>query len=109
MAPEHLHSAVKLAVLDALRSPDVQLALAAVSRDAAKAALRDQLLQFGIDTDKPQQTHEDLAALARWVDMWANVKSTLLKSVVGAVVAGFIALIVIGTQDWIWQVVKSKH
>lgn len=106
---QSLHDAMRLAVLDALRSEEVRLVLTAVSTTAAKTALRDELLKVGIDTEKPAQLHSDLTALRSWVSMWKSARGAIVKSVAGSLALGLIALVVLGAQDWILKLVKLKN
>lgn len=102
--PTSLHDAVRLAVLDGIKSPEVQAALAA----ASKVALRDELLKLGIDTNKPAQFYSDLNALRNWVSMWRTARGAIIKTAAGTLVAGLLALIWLGTQDWILKLVKVR-
>ncbi len=79
-----------------------------VTHDEAEAiaqrAIEGFVLRLGVDKNDPhalQRLKDNLDFLDRLNSGAKLVKNTTIKTVVGAVVAGLIALVLIGFRDWI--------
>lgn len=75
-----------------------------IAERAAQRTIEGLFLHLGIDIKDPEalkQMKEDLAFLARMGRGAREVKSVAIKTCVGSLIAGLIALLGIGIKDWI--------
>jgi hypothetical protein len=91
----------------AIRALSEQSAETASDKSATKAVAL-LMLHFGVDVDDPQQLRdfkENLQFLARAARGAGVVKNTAVKTCVGALVTGFLAILFLGLKDWLASLV----
>jgi hypothetical protein len=80
-------------------------------KELAREIAAEIFLHFGVDvTDKTalRTLRDDLAFLARVNRGAREIKSAAIKTCVGAVVTGGIALLVLGFKDWVFSFFPSR-
>lgn len=73
-------------------------------------AIEGLFLRIGVDIKDPDQVRElkeNLSLLTRVGYGARLVKATTIKTCVGAIVAGLIALLILGFKDWIADVISQ--
>lgn len=73
----------------------------AFAPDVIAEAVRQTLIQLGVDAENPLEMQRDFQHLRQWRKAEAELKSKGLIALVGILVSGFAALLLLGLRSWI--------
>lgn len=63
-------------------------------------AVRQTLIQLGVDAQNPLEMQRDFQYLRQWRKAQAELKTKGLLALLGIVLSGFIGLLLLGIRDW---------
>ena len=72
-----------------------------VAHDAAEHAVQEVFLRYGIDAGNPIEVQKDFAYLRQQRAAAEAVAPIVKRTVIGLVITGVLALLVIGFQNWV--------
>jgi len=68
-----------------------------------KDALAEGLADLGLHVDDRKELRKDMQHLRKWRVLSDRVESSISRTVVVTIISGFVALVVLGFKDWIFQ------
>lgn len=96
LTPEQLQAveeAANAAARRVLSAPEVS--------DLVASAVRQTLLQLGIDAADPLEMQKDFQHLRDWRTSTTELKRKGLLALLGIVLSGFLGLVLLGFRDWL--------
>lgn len=69
--------------------------------DLVTRAVRQTLLQLGVDSSNPLEMQQDFQHLRAWRTAQKEIKSKGLLAIIGVLASGVLALLLLGFREWI--------
>jgi predicted HTH transcriptional regulator len=97
LTPEQIE---EIAVAAATRAAERTALTPKEISDLVTEAVRQTLIQLGIDQDNPIEMQKDFQHLRDWRKAGEEIKRKGMVTLVGIFLAGIVSLVLIGVRDW---------